>query len=105
VRSTINNLLFVKTNERRGGYVRNIHMSNISATSIAGGVLCVDTDVLYQWRDLVPTYERRLTPIEGLHVSNVTVNEAGFVSRIRDEPTLPVKDVSLRNVQVRTLRP
>jgi polygalacturonase len=99
-RSTINNILFVKTNERRGGYVKNIHVSNVSATRIAGGVLSVETDVLYQWRDLVPTYERRLTPIEGLHVSNVTVGEAAFVCRIQGEAGMPVKDVSLRGVAV-----
>jgi polygalacturonase len=99
-RSTINNILFVKTNERRGGYVKNIHVSNVSATRIAGGVLSVETDVLYQWRDLVPTYERRLTPIEGLHVSNVKVDEAAFVCRIQGEAEMPVKDVSLRGVTV-----
>jgi polygalacturonase len=99
-RSTINNILFVKTNERRGGYVKNIHVSNVSATKIAGGVLSVETDVLYQWRDLVPTYERRLTPIEGLHVSNVTVGEAAFVCRIQGEAEMPVKNVSLRAVTV-----
>lgn len=99
-RSTINNILFVKTNERRGGYVKNIHVSNVSATRIAGGVLSVETDVLYQWRNLVPTYERRLTPIEGLHVSNVKVGEAAFVCRIQGEAEMPVKNVSLRGVAV-----
>ena len=98
--STINNLLYVKTNERRGGYVRNIHMSNVSATKVAGGVLCVETDVLYQWKNLVPTYERRLTPIQGLHVSNITVGEAKFVCRITAEREMPVRDVSLGRIKV-----
>jgi polygalacturonase len=103
VKSSINNLLFVKTNERRGGYVRNIFVSNVSATKIAGGVLSVETDVLYQWRNLVPTYERRLTPIEGLHLSNITVGEAKFLCRISAEKEMPVKDVSLRNIKVKTI--
>ncbi|HEX7984244.1 MAG TPA: glycoside hydrolase family 28 protein [Duganella sp.] len=102
--STINNLLYVKTNERRGGYVRNIHMSNVSATKVAGGVLCVETDVLYQWKNLVPTYERRLTPIQGLHVSNVTVGEAKFVCRITAEREMPVRDVTLGRIEVRKVR-
>jgi polygalacturonase len=101
--STINNILFVKTNERRGGYVKNIFVSNVSATRIAGGVLSVETDVLYQWRNLVPTYERRLTPIEGLHVSNVTVDHARFLCAIKAEAELPVKDVTLRNIKVKTI--
>lgn len=96
----INNLLYVKTNERRGGFVRNIFMSNVTATKIAGGILGVETDVLYQWRDLVPTYERRLTPIENLQVKNVTVGEAQFVCSIKADPAMPVKNVLLDNVRV-----
>lgn len=96
----IANLLFVKTNERRGGFVRNIHMSRVSATTIEGSVLAVETDVLYQWRTLLPTYERRLTPIEGLHVSDVTVQRAGHVCRILGEAEQPVRDVRLTRVSV-----
>jgi polygalacturonase len=103
VPSTINNLLYVKTNERRGGYVKNIFVSNVSATRIAGGALSVETDVLYQWRDLVPTYERRLTPIEGLHVSNIVVQQAAFVCRIKAEKEMPVRNVSLDNIKVARL--
>lgn len=95
----INNLLYVKTNERRGGFVRNIHMLNVTATEIAGGILCVETDVLYQWRDLVPTYERRLTPIENLHVRNVVVDQAKFLCSITAEKEMPVRHVSMRNVK------
>jgi polygalacturonase len=100
VPSTINNILYVKTNERRGGFVRNIHLSNVTATSIKGGVLAVETDVLYQWKNLLPTYERRLTPIEGLHVSNVTVGQAAFVCLIKAEREAPVRNVSMRGVRV-----
>lgn len=95
--STIVNILFVKTNERRGGFVRNIFVSNVTATKIAGGILSVETDVLYQWRNLVPTYERRLTPIEGLHVSNVHVGEAKFLCSIEGDADMPVRNVSMRN--------
>lgn len=96
----INNLLFVKTNERRGGYVRNIHMRNVSATTIAGGVLAVETDVLYQWRTLLPTYVRRLTPIQGLYVSDVAVKRAQCVASIKGEREMPVRDVRLNRVTV-----
>ncbi|WP_140984308.1 glycoside hydrolase family 28 protein [Asticcacaulis tiandongensis] len=96
----ISNLLFVKTNERRGGYVKNIHVSNISATKIAGGVLSVETDVLYQWRNLMPTYVRKLTAIEGLHLSHIRVNEAAFVCQIKAEAEAPVRNVSLKDIQV-----
>lgn len=101
VGSSFNNLLFVKTNERRGGFVRNIHMTNVSATTIRGGVLSVETDVLYQWKTLVPTLERRLTAIEGLFVSGVRVDEAAYVCHIKGEAEMPVRDVHLRDVAVR----
>jgi polygalacturonase len=97
------NILFVKTNERRGGFVRNIHLSNVTANAVAGGVLSVDTDVLYQWRTLVPTYERRLTPIQGLHVSDVHVAQAKFVCQIKGAAELPVRDVSVKRVKVDTV--
>ena len=96
----INNLLFVKTNERRGGYVKNIHMANVTATTIAGSVLAVETDVLYQWRTLLPTYVRRLTPIEGLRVKDVRVQQAASIARLTGEREMPVRDVSLDRVTV-----
>jgi polygalacturonase len=99
-KSSIQNILFVKTNERRGGFVRNIHLSNVSATSVAGGVLSVDTDVLYQWRTLTPTYDRRLTSIAGLHVSDVRVENAKFVCEVKGQAERPVRDVKLRRVRV-----
>jgi polygalacturonase len=102
-RTAIMNLLYVKTNERRGGYVRNIYMNNVSATRITGGILCVETDVLYQWRTLMPTNERRLTPISGLYVSNVEVAEAKFVCQIKGQAELPVRDVRLRDLRVRSV--
>ncbi len=99
----INNLLYVKTNERRGGFVKNIHMSNVSATKLAGSVISIETDVLYQWRTLTPTYVRKLTPIRGLNVSNIDVQAAKHVAYIKAEADMPVQDVVLNKVRVRTL--
>jgi polygalacturonase len=98
--SNIQNILFVKTNERRGGFVKGIYLNNVTATKVAGGVLSIDTDVLYQWRNLVPTVERRLTRIEDIHVSNVTTGEAKFLCEIKGEAELPVKNVTLKNIKV-----
>ncbi|MFN3304244.1 MAG: glycoside hydrolase family 28 protein [Roseateles sp.] len=99
----LNNLLFVKTNERRGGFVRNIHLRRVKAHKLVGSVLDVDTDVLYQWRTLMPTLEKRLTPVEGLFVSDVSVAAAKHVSRLRGEAALPVRGVSVQRVKVETL--
>ncbi len=97
------NVLLVKTNERRGGFVRNIHLRHISARAISGGALCVDTDVLYQWRDLVPTYEKRLTQIEGLYLQDVLLGEARFISQVQAQPDAPVQGVHLNKVEALAL--
>lgn len=96
----VGHLLFIKTNERRGGYVKNIYMRNITAGAVKFGVLGIETDVLYQWRDLVPTYEKRLTPIGSIHVQNVSVTEAKFITRIQGVDSLPVQEVELSEVKV-----
>ncbi|MDF9795971.1 polygalacturonase [Catalinimonas alkaloidigena] len=94
----LNHLLFIKTNERRGGYVKNIHVSNIKSGKIDAGILGIETDVLYQWRDLVPTYERRLTPISDIYLTNVASKDVTFISRILAQEELPVKNIWLKNV-------
>ncbi|MBA4319421.1 MAG: polygalacturonase [Flavobacterium sp.] len=94
----LSHLLFIKTNERRGGYVKNIYMSNIVAGKIDQGILGIETDVMYQWRDLVPTIERRLTPIKNVYLENVKATDVKFISRVLGQKELPVENVFLKNV-------
>ncbi|AWV98273.1 glycoside hydrolase family 28 protein [Arcticibacterium luteifluviistationis] len=98
----LSHLLFIKTNERRGGYVKNIFINNVKSGKIDKGVLGIETDVLYQWRDLVPTYERRLTPISNIFLTNIKSADVKFVSRILGQEELPVENISLKNVSVDT---
>lgn len=97
------NLVFIKTNERRGGYAKNIFVQNIEATTLKKSVLGIETDVLYQWRSLVPTIEKRLTSIGNVHLSNIKVGKAKHVSQIIGDPTLPVNNVVLNNIVVDSL--
>jgi polygalacturonase len=95
------NILFIKTNVRRGGFVENIFVENITAKNTQFSVLGIDTDVLYQWRDLVPTYEEKLTAIRNIHVKNVTVDETGSTPfKIVGDARLPVQDVFLENITI-----
>ncbi len=94
------NLLFIKTNIRRGGFVENIHMENIEATATRESVLGIETDVLYQWKTLVPTVEERLTKISGIHVSNIKIEETGIPFRIESDKRRPVTDVTLDNITI-----
>lgn len=93
-------LLFIKTNERMGGHVKNVYFKNIEAHAIQEGILGVDTDVLYQWRTLVPTVVRKLTPVEDIYLENVQAEEAKFVSKINGNEDLPVRNIQLKNVSL-----
>lgn len=92
------NLFYVKTNHRRGGFVENVRMENVTC-GMAAQVFAVDTDVLYQWRKL-PDYETRVTPISGLHMKNVTCGCARTGVNINGDPRSPVRDVTLENVRI-----
>ncbi|MDQ6471669.1 glycoside hydrolase family 28 protein [Flavobacterium sp. LHD-80] len=94
----LNHLLYIKTNERRGGFVNNIHMTNIKSGKIDAGILGIETDVLYQWRDLVPTIQRRLTPIKNVYLENIAATNVKFISRIQAQKELPVENIFLTNV-------
>ncbi|WP_245706169.1 glycoside hydrolase family 28 protein [Catalinimonas alkaloidigena] len=100
----LNHLLFIKTNERRGGYVKNIHVRNVTAGKIDQGILGIETDVLYQWRDLVPTLERRLTPISEVYLTNVKAADVQFISRMQGQAELPIDRIRLDHVTADTLR-
>lgn len=100
----LNHLLFIKTNERRGGYVKNIYVSNIISGKIDQGILGIETDVLYQWRDLVPTIERKLTPIKNIYLENISATNTKFISRILGQKELPMENVFLNNVRADTIQ-
>lgn len=96
----VGHLLFIKTNERRGGWVKNIFMRNISAGDVRYGVLGIETDVLYQWKNLVPTYEKRLTSISNIFIENVEAGKAKYIVRIDGQQELPVRNISLANIKM-----
>jgi len=98
----VRSCVLIKTNHRRGGFVENIYVEDIKfhGTKPAKALLEIDTDVLYQWRDLVPTYERRLTKISNIQIKNVTVDKAEYGLWIHGEAEEPVRDIVLENIKV-----
>lgn len=95
----IHRLFYLKTNHRRGGFIHNIYMDRIEVGE-ALSIFEIDTDVLYQWRTLVPTYEERITDIEGIHLSNLVCKAAKRFCHINGDPKLPVRNVTAKNVHV-----
>ncbi len=96
---TVHRLFFVKTNHRRGAFVENIYMDSIRT----GGTLRVaeiDTDVLYQWRDLVPTYKDTLTRISDIYLTNIQVDSAKAIYEFRGDARLPIHNVVMKDIVV-----
>ncbi|MFT3739894.1 MAG: glycosyl hydrolase family 28 protein [Breznakibacter sp.] len=93
----VRRFFFIKTNHRRGGFVENIYMENVTAGKTQR-VFEIDTDVLYQWRDLVPTYETRYTKIENIHLKNMICTETDAIYELKGDKNLPVRNVEIQNV-------
>lgn len=86
------------------GGIENIYVKNVKSGKINKGILGIETDVLFQWRYLVPTYEKRLTPIKNIYLENIESTVVKYVSRILAQKELPVENVSLKNVRAETIR-
>lgn len=99
----LQHLLYIKTNERRGGYVKNIYVEDIKSGKISNGILGIETDVMYQMRDLVPTIDRKITPISDINIKDITAKSVKYVSRIEGQDELPVKNVFIKNAKVDTI--
>ena len=100
--SSVLNMFYIKTNHRRGGFIEDIYMNNVECKS-AGSVLAIDTEVLYQWKDLVPTYETRITKISGIYMSNVKCDVADNVYDLKGDIRQPIYDVEIKNVYVKKI--
>ena len=97
--NSVYRLMFLKTNHRRGGFIENIYMENVK-TGNTLRVLEIDTDVLYQWRDIVPTYEERITRIDGVYMNNVQCDSTKIIYDLKGDARLPIRNVSIKNVHV-----
>lgn len=97
--SEVYRLFYIKTNHRRGGFIEDITVDNVSASSMMR-VFAIDTDVLYQWRDIVPTFETAITRIKGITVRNINVRQADAIYEINGDERQPIEDVTLENIHV-----
>jgi len=97
--NSVHRFFFIKTNHRRGGFVENIFMKNVSSGSTQR-VMEIDTEVLYQWKDLVPTYEERITRIEGIHLENVRCESTDAIYELKGNSKLPLRNIEIKNISV-----
>ena len=97
----VSNVFYVKTNERRGGFVENIYMKDCSVEvrgkSVPESVVGIETDVLYEWRNM-PTWDVRATRIRNIRAENVRVTRAKHLLMVYGDARDPVDGVTLDNV-------
>ena len=92
-------LFYIKTNHRRGGFIEDITVENVSATKMLR-VFEIDTDVLYQWRDIVPTFETRITRIHNITIRNAQATQSEAVYQLRGDSREPIDGVVIDNIHV-----
>ena len=95
----VHRLCFIKTNHRRGGFIEDITLENVSATK----TLCmleIDADILYQWRTIVPTFETAITDINNITLRNATCEYADAVYILNGDARLPISKVTIENVHI-----
>lgn len=97
------NLFYLKTNRRRGAFIENIYMERVSARTMQRA-FAVDTDVLYQWKDLVPTYKDTVTQIRDIYMRDVKCHEVDGIYQINGDKDLPVRNITIENLHVDTVR-
>ena len=91
------NLFSVKTNRRRGGFLKDITCENVKARSARLSVFEIATDVLYEWADF-PDYENRTTKISDIKARNIEVGVTKDLIRLVGDPAMPPERVSWRDV-------
>lgn len=92
-------LMFVKTNHRRGAFVKNIYMDSVRAHAMQR-VLEIDADVLYQWKNLVPTYKDSITDIENINISNVICDRTEAIYDLKGDKRRPARKIGISNIKV-----
>jgi hypothetical protein len=66
--------------------------------------MAIDTDVLYQWKDLVPTYKDSVTTIRHIVMRDVRCHEADGIYELNGDADCPVRDVLIEGVHVDHVR-
>ena len=97
------NLLYVKTNRRRGGFVENIWIEDIDTESVRSALFGLKTDILYQWANF-PDYELRYTRIAGINVRNVHARCADWAFDVTADEHLPARGLRFDNVTLDAAR-
>ena len=93
---SVRSVLKIKTNDRRGGFVRGVTVRNVKARH-ADAVFGVAYDG-FRWK--YPDFELRDTPIEDILLENISVHNARDGIVVPPRLQLPPKNVVLRDITI-----
>ena len=98
------NMIYIKTNRRRGGFVENVWVDRVICDGdVRSAVVGIDMNVLYQWA-VLPDYELRYTPIRNINLSNVTAKSADWAVDLRGDVHQPPEGIRIGNLDVGSFR-
>ncbi len=97
--SEVYRLFYIKTNHRRGGFIEDVTVQNVAASKMMR-VFEIDTDVMYQWRDIVPTFDTVYTKIRNISILDASADQADAIYEIKGDDNEPIENVTIRNVHV-----
>ena len=87
-------LFTLKTNERRGGFVRDVLMENCRSETVRDAVRIDTASSRYPY----PTDETRRTEIDGIVVRNCCVGRADSLCRVSGDPECKVRGLRIENL-------
>lgn len=95
---SVHNLVYLKTNAKRGGFMRNITVEDVEANKVRRAVVGLTANYWYTPKPGTPNLHR--TEIEGITVRNVRVTEAASGIDLCGDPERPARAVTIENVKV-----
>ena len=98
------NVMLVDHNERNQAVdgIEDVTVENVSATKMLR-VFEIDTDVLYQWRDIVPTFETRITRIRNISILHAEAEQSEAVYELRGDARDPIDGIRIEDIHVKRL--
>ena len=90
-------VFYLKTNRRRGGFLKDIACENVTARSARASVFEIATDILYEWASF-PDYENRTTAISDIKARNLRVGVTKDLVKLVGDPAMPPERISWSGV-------
>ncbi|MBQ7213162.1 MAG: hypothetical protein IJS25_01350, partial [Bacteroidales bacterium] len=60
----------------------------------------IDTDVMYQWRDIVPTFETAITKISDICIRHAKAEQSEAIFELSGDEREPIRDIRIEDVHV-----